>query len=423
MPRILRCVCAAFVALAMIPCTGEVALAKDSIIAGAAPVCSGDPVMPGDPPGTACDDSIPTIQSSGMFPFSLTGEMHHYDIPCSLPFPGKRDVVFGLCLSRRTRLTLLVTPNLPDQVMRVAIARDCANPLQSRECPSPSQGGPYGFTELDLDAGTYFIIIEGYQDGEGVLSVDVQRSSILRRAASCADTEALLAADGPLDLEAYSFGRFLEGTPETVPSCGSGPQGIAPFQISSPMIAILAHGGGGGIIGSAFGLRPQCDDSRTDLACTCLCGRVGFARVLEAGVYFVPLSGSASPQIYLLPVPSTKPANTSCETARPLPMGEVLDEDYSSTDVTRYYTVTTTQTGLLLTTYLRNPGISGIPFLFAGSLYGTCDDPSTRIGDITFATYGLSGYLEVRGLPPGTYSVRIPTPFGAMISVQARSSY
>lgn len=422
MPRTLRHVCAGFVALAMIPRPGEVAFAKDSIIAGAAPVCSGDPVMPGDPPASACDESIPSIQSSGMFPFSLTGAMHHYDIPCSLPFPGKRDVVFGLCLPNRTRLTLLVTPNQPDQVMRVAIARDCANPLQSRECPSLSQLGPYGFTELDLDAGTYFIITEGYQDGDGVLSVDLQRSSILRRAASCADTDALLAADGPLDLQAYSIGRFVAGTPETVPSCGSGPQGIAPFQISSPMIAILAQPGGGGI-GSAFGLRPQCDDPRTDLACTCVCGRVGFARVLEAGVYFVPLSGSASPQLTLLPVPAAEPANTSCETARPLPLGEVFDEDYSATDLTRYYSVTTTQTGLRLTTYLRNPGVSGIPFLVAGSLYGMCDDPSTRIGDITFATYGLSGYLDVRGLPPGTYSIQIPIPFGAMISVQAGSPF
>src|SRR5262249_26641053 len=122
-------------------------------------------------------------------------------------------------------------------------------------------------------------------------------------------------------------------------------EGITGFKLTSTAQVTVTQGHVFGGVFGGFSLRPQCDDPSTDLDCRTDASTM-FTRLLAPGTYFVAIGGASFPTIDIEP-PWPTPSNTSCASPSVLvPGAQALLEDRIVSGGNRYYTVTTTRTGL-----------------------------------------------------------------------------
>lgn len=379
--------------------SGDAHDASDAGEGGALAACPTG-AAPGTPASDTCSGTTPVITASGSYPLTLTGANANYTLPCSLGYPQRRDVVFALCVPHTQRLKAVLTPAQSTQTLSMWLTSACGGTGGS--CIQTSTTNTLSVDRLT--PGTYYLVVEGYADGNATLDVTLSADIRLATVDQCAAVATPLAQDGPLPIP----GSFTTSPTTTFPGSNVAPscvpqvtsQAIAPFSIASPAQATVLQRSNPGASLMSYSLRPQCATAASDYACVNGAPQM-LTRLLDPGTYFVAVGGAGAPALLLEP-PWPTATNVTCQTARtvPPPMG-TLTEDRVVTPGDRYYSVTTTTSGLLVEVgIVDNVGDVTI------SVYSDCTNAATRLGQPGRASQpGVLGSVNLPGLPPGTYSI------------------
>jgi hypothetical protein len=276
-------------------------------------------------------------------------------------------------------------------------------------------------TTLDrVPPGSYDIVVEGYADGDGVLTTTIGPPKQLATVTQCADAPALLAQDGPLEYASFQLnaGNCAAGDATLKPSCysGLGQYGnyqVAPFALACPAQVTISQEQNTNE--GAFALSSQCGNLGSELACVGINTQM-FSLLLQPGTYYVPLYGMARRTLEVEP-PWPVPTNTSCATPKTLTDYVATTEDRTVTSGVRYYQFTTTQPSFGLE--IRIKSLVGNVSI---QMRTTCSDASTVVASGGGGSQQADAILtQVSGAPPGTYWIIVTAPLGTQYYITATS--
>lgn len=364
--------------------------------AGVASSCAAG-IKPGAAAGFNCGSSTPTITSSGVYPFTMTGAPHDEPLSCGLNYPNPREVVFGLCLSRPQNVSVLVSPDTPGQVWPLGINKGCSGGLLC------------GFNnQARLAPGSYFIGVEGYSDGTGELHVTLEPAAPVA-ASSCSDTQSIVAQDGAIEFGTYHVSGSGSGNAALSPSCvqnSSANPAVIPFALACKSQVTISIPPSGVADLSSAALSTTCGNSVTELGCVnAMSSSSGlFTSVLDPGTYYIPIDGAANLEV---DAPPPTPNNLSCNTPTPIPISG-LTEDRIATASTRYYTVSNTSAS----GFWVNPEIVSVAGSVHVELAASCGAQTAPIGQSDCDKSTSPCVVFADGAPVGTYSVAVTAPPG-----------
>jgi hypothetical protein len=364
------------------------------VVEAAAPVSCPSGITPGTPPTESCGPDLPVITQSGSYPFSFTGATSNYTLSCGYGYPGKRDLIYGVCFSRTREVTTTLVPDSDHGQVYVASPSGTCGATCGQVPGLPGRFRP----------GAYAIMMEGYEDGPVTLNVSIGPPTTLAVVGSCSEADSWVSDDGPVAVPSR-LGVSGSGGPPAVagPSCYKGSStGVGGFDLRSAAQVTITqpplNSINWGLEGGGYSLRSQCDAAATDLDCRSDQSTM-FTRLLGPGTYYVATGGRASPVIDLDP-PWPPATNTSCASGRAFVQGDpAILEDRVVTAGDRYYTVTATRTGLTVHIAPASTWASATLAIRSDCVNG----PDLGSSDIMTTPSGTG--IQLMGLPPGTYSI------------------
>jgi hypothetical protein len=384
--------------------------------------------MPGDPPAQSCTDVVPSITHSGHYPFAFAGAQANVTLACGNNYPNRRDVIYKLDLSSRRDVSVKLTHSGPTSSV-VGLTNQCLNSPTALVC---------GDTQGTMGPGTYYIVAETYDDGDGALDVTVHQPAALSVFQSCDATVGGSEVQCPIEVPGTyrepdgSLGVTFQSAAIAAAACVGAPihSIVSAFRLNAPAQATIdstLDGHVSALVGGVA-LRSDCSGS-TDLGC--YEGGGLFTRRLDPGTYYLVVSSAqyidyrfpggtkveASPvaSLTLEDVPGP-PANVTCDTAttftnyqtEPRVIGGPVDPK-DSTHRLRYHKIDTSGT------FSVRLWVGGaIPT--NGLTVSLRSDCANEASQIMSSGYDLNNQVRVglSGAPAGTYYLVVSSVEGAL---------
>lgn len=240
-------------------------------------VTATDPAAP--PANDTCAGAI-DVSAGGSFEGTLMGAADDYASRCA-SFRTHRDVAYVLTLPTDKAVSLTLT-GYYGLMPYLVVLTDCADPATERTCQW------YGFPTVVgyglLPAGTYYILVEGAEEGEFRLDVRVTDP-----VDPCA---GLAVIDATTTVRGTTIGEFNDFESS---SCGGrGPDRAYELRLASPASVVAEITAGS--YDTVLHLRSACADPATEIVCNDdsvdLLSRITTS--LAAGTYYLIVDGFAS---------------------------------------------------------------------------------------------------------------------------------
>jgi len=237
-----------------------------------------------------------------------------------------KEMVYRLDVPSRQRVSIEVDPRF-DAVLY--IRKDCADPSTEIGCNddvsgrSPSRGNAMRPSKLDevLDAGTYYVFVDGYEDAEGTFKVTVTSRDVPSLAQACQRALPLASGVQVAGSNASSFDH-------THAKCGDEAKGNdVVYRLDVPQksrVRVTEHAD----FPKVVHLRKRCAEPDTEVGCSTDSVEsedAAFTGVLEAGQYAVFADATSSEQSgrftlrsEIGPEQGTGTAGESCPDATPI---------------------------------------------------------------------------------------------------------
>lgn len=374
------------------------------------------PATPSTPATDTCDSQTPIVVRSGDYRYDLTGMTATSPTPCQPTFPGRRDAAYRLCVPGKRRVVVTALSDGPGS-HTASWSTSCPT-----GCTTPG--------DAVVDAGTYGISIEGYQDAKGTLRVLIEAPPpppppSLTSRDSCVEAAQDAANSGPFPVPgSYNppgpafdpLDPALEPTCYTQRTVGPGPdqnQGsVASFTIADPAVMVIFGTRRTAAYPGAYAVRTECANTSTEVFCVPnIWSSHRRTQILQPGTYTFVVQGQKMPDspFYLESVP--QPAtNTTCPTARPIAQGPAWLQDRILDGQPRWFKLDNTNTGLTVlanSTYNKDQ--------IAINLLSTCGGPVILSNASGMGQTGVGD----GNLPPGTYYAMVSSgSYGTQFSIQ-----
>jgi len=240
-----------------------------------------------------------------------------------------RELVYELDAPARERVTIEVEAGF-DSVLY--IRKDaCTDPDAEVDCNDDAPDRTHSKIERVLDAGKYFVFVDGYAQDVGSFKMTVATADVLALADVCARAP-LLAFGATTDGTTAAMANDAEAT------CGGGAEGAdAPWRIELPArsrVRIVEHSDE---VSPIVHLRRACADEQSEVACGEPAGQASDAVVtglFDAGNYTVfadahdrDAAGSYSLQVVVAPAAGSGTAGDACADAIALGNGPSVSGD------------------------------------------------------------------------------------------------
>jgi hypothetical protein len=245
-------------------------------------------------------------------------------LSCAIPGSVGPDVVYGIRLSERRRLSATVRALDPASGFQpvVGLRQDCARAGSEVACAFPGVGGDRASLVADgLAPGAWFLWIDAESEVGGVFELDLSLDQA-PRVDSCSAPGVLRGSD-VIDVSGDTTGL----ADDLAPACGApgAPDAVYRLTLDRPRRVKLEALGLGGFR-PVLSLRSACTDTSSELACAAGLATTSTATLelpsLEAGDYWVVVDGparNASAGRFqlraLLTDPVPAPTNDTCATA------------------------------------------------------------------------------------------------------------
>ncbi|MCU0697331.1 MAG: hypothetical protein MUC96_12455 [Myxococcaceae bacterium] len=253
------------------------------------------------------------------------GASHDTTLGCALAGSVGPDVVYGLKLTERRRLTATVRPLDPTSgfLPVIGLRSDCARDGAEVACGFTEVGGDRASLVADgLAPGAWFLWVDAESDVGGAFELELSLDQA-PRIDSCSAPGVLRGAD-VIDVA----GDTTELADDFSPGCGApgAPDAVYRLTLERPR-RVRLEAVGLGAFRPLLSLRRACADGASELACAAGVTTTSTAALelpaLEAGDYWVIVDGTASPgtnagrfQLRVrLTEPVPAPTNDTCATA------------------------------------------------------------------------------------------------------------
>lgn len=265
-----------------------------------------DPLPP--PPNETCASPI-DVSAGGTFTGSFVDVADDTTAGCS--FGSSPDLFYSLHLDASADVR--ITASSPDADVSWSIRESCAVPASDLRC---SYGSPAAGTLHQLDAGDYFIVLEGpsYTEVDFTLNVEILPASPALPGDTCATPIPLVPG--------VTYSGSLAGMEHDYEvSCGFHyREAVHVFTLDRAQdVTLDVDGGASAYLNVA--IRPTCDSEAAQLRCDSGAPARAHIRALPAGTYYVIVEGLSSPAYTIdltlapasMPVPVT--GNDNCLSA------------------------------------------------------------------------------------------------------------
>jgi hypothetical protein len=235
------------------------------------------------------------------------------------------EVVYKLEVPVRQRVTLHVEPRF-DAVLYIR-KDDCTDSDAEVGCNDDAPNARDSRIDTVLEAGTYYVIVDGYGTESGAFKLNVAMSSVPSLAEHCQNARPLAFGGRP------ATGTLTGGFDAFHASCGdTSPGPDVPFRMQVPQrsrVRVVHHGAD---FMPVVHVRAQCTDESSEIACTATgmtADDAAFVGVLAAGTYTVvadateaQAEGAFSLAGELAPEQGVGVAGDRCADAIPIAPGE-----------------------------------------------------------------------------------------------------
>ncbi|MBI5488837.1 MAG: putative metal-binding motif-containing protein [Deltaproteobacteria bacterium] len=361
------------------------------------------------PPNDVCTGAIDIPSAGGVVSGSLLDTSNHF-VPTCAGGGAYPDVFYRLVLTEPHRLTITATLSPAVYSTYVSLTRTCGDSSTEIACGS---GSAATLTRNFLDAGTYFIAVDGSAESPFTLDVRLEPPVYPPANDTCAGAEDVPAGGGLVS------GTLLSASDHYVPTCaGAGryPDAFYRLVLTEPHRITITAQLTPATASTYVTLGPTCGEAATETMCAAGSTATLTRNFLDTGTYFIAVDGSTESPFTLnvrLDPPIYPPANDRCPgtdiTGGGVFVGTMVDtyRDYppscstaTLSDVVYNFTLTDTQDVTV------NVAPVGASTTYVAALRTTCDDHLTELA----CRSGSPAQFSRHSLPAGTYYLVVSGP-------------